>query len=68
MEYLISIIMPVYNVEKYLEEAFQSIEDQSRKNFELIIVNDGSTDNSKIIIDNFVYPLPITPGYILAIE
>lgn len=53
MEYLISIIMPVYNVEKYLEEAFQSIEAQSRKNFELIIVNDGSTDDSKIIIDNF---------------
>ena len=49
----ISVIMPVYNGEKFLREAIDSILTQSFKDFELIIINDGSKDNSKLIIDSF---------------
>ena len=45
--------MPVYNGEKYLAEAIQSILDQSFTDFELIIINDGSTDNTEKIINSF---------------
>ena len=42
----ISIILPVYNSEKYVGEAIQSILDQTYQNFELLLINDGSTDGS----------------------
>lgn len=45
--------MPVYNVEKYLSKALESVQNQTFKNFELIIVNDGSTDGSVKIIEKF---------------
>ena len=45
-----SIIMPVYNVEKYVEKSIRSILNQTYKNFELIVVNDGTKDNSMEII------------------
>ena len=45
-----SLIIPVYNVEKYLEKCLKSILDNTYKNYEVIIVNDGSTDNSEKII------------------
>ena len=45
----ISILMPVYNAEKYLNETIDTIKNQSFSNWELIIVDDGSTDNSKEI-------------------
>ena len=48
---LISIIVPVYNVEKYLKKCVYSILNQSYKNLEVILVNDGSTDNSGKICD-----------------
>lgn len=50
---LVSIIIPVYNVEKYLEECINSILIQSYKNIELILINDGSTDGSRDIIEKF---------------
>lgn len=50
---LLSIIIPVYNVEKYIERCINSILSQSFTDFELIIVNDGSTDNSGLICDEF---------------
>ena len=43
----ISIIVPVYNVEKYIHNCIDSILAQMFTDFELILVNDGSTDNSK---------------------
>jgi glycosyltransferase involved in cell wall biosynthesis len=52
-EKLVSIIMPVYNAERFLHQAIQSILDQTYKNFELIIIDDGSTDSSSIIIKSF---------------
>jgi len=50
---MVSIIMPVYNKEKYLEDAIKSVLGQSYSNFELIIVDDGSTDNSINIAKEF---------------
>ncbi len=49
----VSIILPVYNVSKYLERCFTSIINQTHPNFEVIIVNDGSTDNSGVICDQW---------------
>lgn len=50
---LISVIMSVYNGEEYLRESIESILTQSFKNFEFIVINDGSTDNSLQIINSF---------------
>src|SRR5664279_386672 len=47
---LVSVIMPVYNCEKYLKEAIDSVLNQSYEHLELVIVNDASTDSSKKII------------------
>lgn len=48
-----SIVIPVYNVGKYIDRCLDSILNQTYKNFEAIIVNDGSTDNSQEIIDKY---------------
>lgn len=48
-----SIVVPVYNVEYYLSECIESVLSQKHKDFELILVNDGSTDESGIICDNY---------------
>ena len=52
----ISVVLPTYNRERYLRESVQSILDQSFSDFELIIINDGSTDNSEKIIKEFHDP------------
>ena len=49
-----SIIVPVYNVEKYVEKCLQSINNQTYDNYEVIIVNDGSLDNSEKIIKQYI--------------
>lgn len=50
---LISIIVPIYNAENYLFDCLNSILAQTYKNFEAILVNDGSTDNSENIAQRF---------------
>ena len=52
--FLISIVIPVYNAEKYLGGCLNSIQNQTYKNFEVILVNDGSIDNSESICKSFV--------------
>lgn len=49
----ISIIVPVYNGEKYLERCLESIINQTFKNWELILIDDGSTDSTNIICDEY---------------
>lgn len=51
---LISIVIPVYNAEKYLGGCLNSIQNQTYKNFEVILVNDGSIDHSETICKEFV--------------
>lgn len=53
MKPLLSVIVPVYNVEQYLAECVESILNQSFRNFELILVNDGSTDSSLEICKHY---------------
>ena len=50
---MFSIIIPVYNVEKQLDKCLQSVIGQTYKNIEIIIVNDGSTDNSAKIVEKY---------------
>lgn len=50
----ITVIVPVYNVEKYLKKCLDTLVNQTYKDLEIIIVNDGSTDNSKKIILDFL--------------
>lgn len=53
MKIKVSVILPVYNAEKYLDEAIKSILIQTFENFEFIIINDGSKDNSLKIIKDY---------------
>lgn len=53
MKDLVSIIIPIYNVEKYLARCIDSTMQQTYKNIEILLVDDGSTDNSSIICDQY---------------
>ena len=50
----VSIIVPVYNVEKYIDKCLQTLVNQTLEDIEIIIVNDGSTDNSEEIIKQYL--------------
>lgn len=52
-KYSVSVIVPVYNAEKYLKKCIDSILNQTLKNIEIILINDGSTDNSAEILDKY---------------
>lgn len=51
---LVSVIVPIYNAEKYLDKCIQSIAEQTYKRLEIILVDDGSTDNSPAICDSWI--------------
>ncbi len=53
MSKLVSVIVPVYNVEQYLERCLESVVNQSYRDLEIIVVNDESPDNSQAIIDTY---------------
>ncbi len=53
MKEVISVIIPVYNAEKFLKKTIESVVNQSYKNIELILVNDGSIDNSEAICNKY---------------
>lgn len=59
----VSIIVPVYNVEKYLEKCLASLVNQTLQDIEILVINDGSKDNSQQVIDQFQkqYPEKIFP-------
>lgn len=59
----ISIIIPVYNTEKYLRKCFDSVINQSYKNIEMVIINDGSKDNSEKIINEYKDKYPEIVSY-----
>lgn len=56
MEKLISVIMPLYNKAKFVKDAIQSVLDQTYSQWELLVINDGSTDNSLALIEEFSDP------------
>lgn len=58
MHYKVSVIVPVYNVEKYIRECLDSLVKQTLEDIEIIVVNDGSPDHSQEIIDEFVEKYP----------
>ena len=49
----VSIIVPVYNVEEYLRKCLDSLVNQTYQNIEIIVVNDGTKDNSQSIVDEY---------------
>lgn len=54
-ENLVSIIMPMYNSKEYIEDAIKSVECQTYQHYELIIIDDASTDGSSMIAEKFCY-------------
>ena len=64
MEKLLSVVVPVYNVEKYLDKCLDSLVKQDVDDYEIIVVNDGTKDNSQKIIDKYVSKYPFVKSYI----
>ena len=55
---LVTIITPIYNGERYISETIESVLLQSYPNWEMIIINDGSTDNSASVVNSYVVKDP----------
>ena len=53
MNSLISVIVPVFNIDKYISKCIESIMEQTYKNLQIILVDDGSTDTSGEICDRY---------------
>ncbi|CAH2463825.1 MULTISPECIES: glycosyltransferase family 2 protein [Bacillus cereus group] len=62
---LVSVIVPLYNAEKYIEETMESILNQTYKNLEIVVVDDGSKDQSSSIVKNLEKKYPEQIKYIL---
>ena len=60
----VSIVVPVYNVEEYVAKCLDSLVNQTLKDIEIIVVNDGSPDNSQEIIDKYVKKYTNVKSYI----
>lgn len=60
----VSIIVPVYNVQNYIDKCLKSLVNQTLENIEIIIVNDGSTDNSEKIINSYIDRYPEKIKYV----
>ena len=54
MSVKVSIVIPLYNKEEYIERVLKCIENQSLEDWECIIIDDGSTDNSAMIVKNYI--------------
>ena len=63
----VSIIVPVYNVEKYLDRCLDSLVNQTLQEIEIIVINDSTPDQSQIIIDKYMnlYPNIHLPPYLI---
>ena len=59
----VSVIVPVYNVEKYLRKCLDSLVNQTMTDYEVIVVNDGSTDTSESIINEYIGKYPVIKAF-----
>ena len=63
-----SIIIPVYNMAKYLDDCIQSVLCQDEKDYEVILIDDGSTDSSKSVIEKYLGNSSARGGGILCLS
>lgn len=64
MQPSVSVIVPVYNIEQYIGKCLDSIIGQTLKEIEIIVVDDGSTDDSSRIIDRYMpEPIPVSSPF-----
>lgn len=63
-----SIIIPVYNMAKYLDDCLQSVLCQDEKDYEVILIDDGSTDSSKSVIEKYLATPLHGGGYFMFIK
>ena len=57
-EYKVSVIVPIYNVEKYLAQCLEQLAAQTLEGIEVLLINDGSPDHSQEIIDRYTQKYP----------